>query len=126
MFISISAYLIYIKPSNWKGCVLNTILIYSSSNHIPATLTVSNTFSGLSQKDTKLLCIQADMVDHGSIVCLWLSNPLMFYFWHALTSEIIVCPSHSQFSTDITDPYKRHRFLLLATCTGNLGVTCNE
>lgn len=35
------------------------------------------------------------MLHHRPIVCLWLSNPLMFYFCHALTFEIIACPSHT-------------------------------
>lgn len=59
------------------------------------------------------LHIQADTVYHRFFVCLWLSNPLMFYFCHALTFEIIACPSdaHTAF-TCITEQCKQHSYLL--------------
>lgn len=73
-----------------------------------------------------LLHLQADMVYHQSIVCLLLSNPLMFYFCHALTLEIIACPSHihtnthTQLSTDIIEQCKQHSYV----SRQHMGVIC--
>lgn len=60
-------------------------------NKLFSSLSHTNTHTH-TDKHTQLY-LSADMVYHRPIVCLWLSNPLMFYFCHALTFEIIACPS---------------------------------
>ncbi len=99
---------VHIPPSN------------QTYSHLPEQ-TVLQSFTRIHTQ----LHLQADTVYHRSIVCLWLSNPLMFYFCHALTFEIIACPSDTH-SFPLTSESNANNIVTsyhLATHRGDLCVT---